>query len=142
MNQGKVPFSWEDLPGVSKTGTDQKPPYFAANKLQPPPYKQGPSTRKVSSTQMQRIPLPPCPFQPRPPTPAPSRRNSGKKEDDDPFLLAYRECTKDACAAEKTQSKHGGGSGTIRKRLSALSCKQSSCSVRDGNLVRLSNSEL
>ncbi|OWM70773.1 hypothetical protein CDL15_Pgr014446 [Punica granatum] len=141
MGKGNVPFSWEDMPGISKSGANQKPYSPAANKLPPPPCPRSRFTRKLPFHEMQNIPLPPCAFQPPLPA-APPQRSSSKKgvqKDDDPFLAAYRECTKSSKEANKSSKHHGARSG-LRKHVSCLSCKRS-CSVRDGNFVRISHSD-
>lgn len=143
MGKGNVPFRWEDMPGVSKAvlkaAADQKP-QLPASKLPPPPCPQSFRITKISSFEMQDIPLPPCTFQPPPPPGPPQRTSSNKsaKKDDDPFLVAYRECTKSSRGANKSSSKHWTRLGLIRKLVFALSCKRS-CSVRDGNLIRISH---
>lgn len=136
MGKGNVPFSWEDMPGVSKAEMGRKPIYFPANKLPPPPCPRSQEARKISLYGTQNIPLPPCTF--RPPPPVPSQRIRSSK-DDDPFLVAYRECTKSTREASKLP-EHGPGSGSIRKHLFSLSSCKRSCSVRDGNLVRVRHS--
>ncbi|TYH28890.1 hypothetical protein ES288_A02G180100v1 [Gossypium darwinii] len=51
---------------------------------------------------------------------------------DDPFLAAYKECTKSG------EIKTGGSKLPVRKKKIGFSCKNA-CDVRDDNLVRLSN---
>lgn len=138
MGTGNVPFTWEDMPGVSKAAANQKLP-LPAHELPPPPCRPSRSLRKDLSFEVQDIPLPPCTFQP-PPPPQRSSSSKGAKKDDDPFLVAYRECTKSSREANKP-SKRGGRPGLFRKHMSrVLSCKRS-CSVMDGNLIRISHSE-
>ncbi|CAN6682305.1 unnamed protein product [Malus baccata var. baccata] len=124
---GNVPFAWENKPGVSKlshkqTHTDRK--YY----LPPPPcpYRSSP---KLFLHDFQ-LPLPPCTFQ----QPL-SRSSSSKALRDDPFLVAFQECTKpDPMDKSKTLSlshKYGVRSGFGRWfGFGDLSCKSSS-SVRD-----------
>ncbi|KAM1527173.1 hypothetical protein ACFXTI_016372 [Malus domestica] len=124
---GNVPFAWENKPGVSKlshkqTHTDRK--YY----LPPPPcpYRSSP---KLFLHDFQ-LPLPPCTFQ----QPL-SRSSSSKALRDDPFLVAFQECTKpDPKDKSKTLSlsqKYGVRSGFGRWfGFGDLSCKSSS-SVRD-----------
>ncbi|GMJ15261.1 hypothetical protein HRI_005195300 [Hibiscus trionum] len=126
-SQGKVPFSWENKPGVCKE-TSQPQVFeqdYTLQKLPPPPCRS--ESGKISVHDIE-IPLPPCVFQP--PLRTCSRR-SLKKTDDDPFLAAYKECTKKG-------KKHGGHAlFGLNKCFSGFSCKRS-CSVRDDNIVRVS----
>ncbi|KAE8715754.1 Detected protein of unknown function [Hibiscus syriacus] len=50
---------------------------------------------------------------------------------DDPFLAAYKECT-------KSGGKTGGSKLSVRIKKIRFSCKNS-CDVRENNLMRLSN---
>ncbi|KAJ6796914.1 Uncharacterized protein M6B38_220895 [Iris pallida] len=91
------------------------------------------------------IPLPPCMFRAPPPPPQqqPHRRSASRgyrptpRKEDDPFLAAYRECTKSfnkdqkkgAAAAAKDRSKKGSGWLGF-----GFSCKQGS-GVRDDSTV-------
>ncbi|KAE8686057.1 hypothetical protein F3Y22_tig00111088pilonHSYRG00445 [Hibiscus syriacus] len=54
----------------------------------------------------------------------------------DPFLAAYKECTKSG--ENGKLSSEDGGSKFARKKKIDFSCKES-CDVRDDNLVRISN---
>ncbi|KDP41585.1 hypothetical protein JCGZ_15992 [Jatropha curcas] len=130
-SKGNVPFSWEKKPGVSKVNAminnNQEQDQIVV-KLPPPPCPI--ESPRVSAHEIS-IPLPPCTFQP------PSRSSSRKW--DDPFLAAYKECTK---SSTRSKAKVAGGSAGfsrsgLRKGMFKLSCK-SSCSVRDDNLVRVS----
>ncbi|KAA8528440.1 hypothetical protein F0562_035795 [Nyssa sinensis] len=90
--QGNVPFSWENKPGVSKITCHDCPAdegHFKVKVLPPPPCPPENIAAKASYHDLQ-IPLPPCPFQP--PSRSSSRR--GIRKEDDPFLTAYKECTK------------------------------------------------
>ncbi|KAI3417382.1 uncharacterized protein J3R85_014510, partial [Psidium guajava] len=146
--RGNVPFAWENKPGVSKatTRSDREdspllPPIEDRRqfptKLPPPP------CRTVDCVREMRIPLPlpPCIFQP--PTRSSSKKG-GKKQDDDPFLAAYKECTKGTKAGHRHKSsKHDDGRlgfGLRKHVIANFSCKRS-CSVRDDNLVRVSHFE-
>ncbi|OMO70852.1 hypothetical protein COLO4_28461 [Corchorus olitorius] len=134
-SQGNVPFSWENKPGVCKmTSQDCLKEDFFLQKLPPPPCP--PETARVSisnSIQDNKIPPPPGAFQP--PSRSSSRR--GLKKSDDPFLAAYKECTKSTNKGKLAKNVNGGGSGNLKKGVFSFSCKQS-CSVRDDNLVRIS----
>ncbi|KAK4804420.1 hypothetical protein SAY86_004237 [Trapa natans] len=145
MGRGKVPFSWEELPGVSKAATiDQRQHLPPNHKLPLPPCRPSQSLRKIMSFEMQNIPLPPSTFQPPLQAVTPRMCSSIKsaKKDDDPFLVAYRECTKGSREASNS-SKRGISrpAGLFRKPMSGLLSCKGSCSVRDGNLIRISHSE-
>lgn len=124
MSLDKVPFSWENEPGVSKVSDlkDDDGPRLSF-KLPPPPCPT--ESGRVSVRDIQ-IPLPPCAFQP--PSRSSSRRGLGfNKHDQDPFLAAFKECTKNS------------RKGKLRKKaMFNFSCKNS-CGVRDDNLVRVSH---
>ncbi|KAG6648839.1 hypothetical protein CIPAW_07G172100 [Carya illinoinensis] len=71
--------------------------------------------------------------------PAPSRSSSKKGlKREDPFLAAYKECTKSINGNGKSP-KNGVNlySGFGKITMPDFSCRRS-CSVRDGNLVRIS----
>lgn len=128
-SKGNVPFSWENEPGISKETprdyhVDSEPD--VAVKLPPPPClppENGRASLSSGFYDLQNIPLPPCAFQ-APPLRSGSRRGL-YKEQNDPFLKAYKECTK---------SKSGKKG---KRNMSLFSCK-SSCSVRDDSIVRIS----
>ncbi|XVF39768.1 hypothetical protein PTKIN_Ptkin01aG0059000 [Pterospermum kingtungense] len=116
-SQGKVPFSWENKPGVCKETTIQEGTEFEVD-------------QKAIRVSIQAIKIPPPPCGLHPPTRTSSRRGLKKSDhDDDPFLAAYKECTKSI------------GKGKLAKKdkrgMFSFSCKQS-CSVRDDNLVKIS----
>lgn len=132
-SRGTIPFSWENKPGVSKVtypteGDDDD----LVHKLPPPPCPSDQKAAKISVHDFQ-IPLPPCAF------PPPSRSSSTKglrKHEDDPFLAAYKECTKSSRPA-KGKSFKSHVQSAFRKNMLVFSCTRSS-SVRDDNLVRIS----
>ncbi|CAK9137668.1 unnamed protein product [Ilex paraguariensis] len=130
-SHGNVPFSWENKPGVSKVGAQDRreDDRKIAVKLPPPPCP--PETARAASFHDLQIPLPPCGFQ------APLRSSSRKsvKNKDDPFLMAYRECTK-SNGKGKLSSRDDVGLGS-KKNMSFFSCKRS-CSVREDSLIRIS----
>ncbi|KAJ9166368.1 hypothetical protein P3X46_021138 [Hevea brasiliensis] len=127
--KGNVPFSWEKKPGVSRVAIQRYPSEEDFVKLPPPPCPIG--SPRVSAHDIQ-IPLPPCTFQP------PSRSSSSRsfRKQDDPFLAAYKECTKSTNKKAKLSKNLAAGSG-LRKGIFNLFCKNC-CSVRDDNLVRVS----
>ena len=121
---------------------NQKPAsVYQATKLRAPPN----SSRHVDLKSMAHglyIPLPPCRFQP---TPTQNRKGITRPEED-PFLAAFIECTKSVkedgrpVKVEKKAVRRNSTWPRV-KRLGlglGFSCK-SSCSVREGNLVKFSN---
>lgn len=142
-SSGKITFSWEKKPGVSKEITTQghenliQKEFLSNNKLPPPPACSAEAATNTSTPARNlvhdfQIPLPPCPFQP------PYYRTSSKKGlwINDPFLAAYKECTKNQKGANKKLTKGRRNSESrLWKSLSFFSCKRSSI-VCDDNLVR------
>ncbi|KAF4375181.1 hypothetical protein F8388_017327 [Cannabis sativa] len=126
-SQGSIPFSWEDKPGISKVA--QQNPRVQALDLTSSP-SPSPSISNTNNDLVKlKIPLPPCPT----PSQPPSRSNSAKglKWQEDPFLLAYKECTK---PQKKGNNKKAS---KVRKTMFMyFSCK-SSCDVRNENFVKL-----
>ncbi|TYG63421.1 hypothetical protein ES288_D06G028800v1 [Gossypium darwinii] len=133
QSQGNVPFSWENKPGISKEtpqllqsfkeGDDH---YTLQKKLPPPPCRL--ESAKVPIHYID-IPLPPCVFQPPLRT---CSKGSGVDDGDDPFLAAYKECTKGS-----NKGKKGRGWFVLKKGFFSFACK-GSCGVRDDSLVRVS----
>ena len=142
-SSNKVSFSWEKKPGVSKVTTHGETlprEHEPLAKLPPPPCTQqeAANTTRNHVHDFQNIPLPPCAFQP------PYYRTSSKKglwvQDDDPFLAAYKECTKNQKSGGGRTKKlaKAGIESRLRKGLSCFSCKRS-CSVHGNNSVRISS---
>lgn len=136
-SQGNVPFSWEKKAGVSKVHQPESltREEELLHNLPPPPCTTevgGGGKMNCGVQDIQNIPLPPCAFQP------PFYRTSSKKglwvQDDDPFLAAYRECTK----TRKLGRNKNNRESVLRKSMSFFSCKRS-CAVRNNNLVRISH---
>lgn len=79
------------------------------------------NTNKAISHDM-GLPLPPCAFR------QPSLKSSSRRiKDDDPFLMAYKKCTK------------SNKQGTLTRKNSFLGSCKVSCSVRDDSIVRVSH---
>ena len=99
---GKVPFSWENEPGICKVSHKESPKYMRQGtpKLPPPPC-QSYSHRVVG--QDVQIPLPSGPSRPLP-------RSSSTKvvQREDPFLAAYMECTKSEGHGKFSKGKRQG----------------------------------
>jgi hypothetical protein len=132
-----IPFAWENKPGVSKvTYEDHQNPNTEGDdfvlKLPLPPCPTE-KAAKLSALDL-HIPLPPCAFQP----PLRSSSARGLRKHEDPFLAAYKECTKTKSTAKgKGQSFRNHVRSIFRKNMLVFSCKRS-CSVRDDDLVRVS----
>ncbi|KAL6012903.1 hypothetical protein ACLOJK_003392 [Asimina triloba] len=131
---GNVPFSWEDSPGISKESPSDHDHDQVGSKaeegleilrLPPPPCpSECPKAAGVVLHDLQ-VPLPPCPFQP------PLRSSSKRVQKEDPFLAAYKECTKSVARDRKE--------GKERRKvwaLSIFSC-HNSCGIRDDALVKV-----
>ncbi|XVE70225.1 hypothetical protein DITRI_Ditri10aG0055800 [Diplodiscus trichospermus] len=121
-SQGTVPFSWENKPGVCKLANQEGP---------------------KEDCFLQKLPPPPCPPAKAPcafhqPSRTSSRR--GLKKSDDPFLAAFKECSKSKSNSKGKLARKDGGSG-LKMGLFNFSCKQS-CSFRNDNLVRVSQLHL
>ncbi|KAL4585044.1 hypothetical protein LXL04_009657 [Taraxacum kok-saghyz] len=139
--QGNIPYSWENRPGVrketlagggrrkdvqNKEGRRKEEEHEHEHdtkeksrkvSLPPPPCE---NSNKAACHDID-LPLPPCTFQP------PMRSLSRKCKDDDPFLIAYKECTK------------SNKKGTLMRNNSFLGSCKYSCSVRDDSIVRVSH---
>lgn len=125
-SQGSVPFSWEDTPGVSKATHQECPANIGNTALNRPPQL---------SIQHLEIPLPPYLAQP----PRISTSSKGLwGQEEDPFLAAYRECTKSVESAKKPKNSKKGFDVGRRKWKFTLSCKHS-CDVEDDSLMMLSH---
>ncbi|MED6197713.1 hypothetical protein PIB30_059200 [Stylosanthes scabra] len=172
----KVSFSWEKKPGISKVIATNTTTLNDTNnhgeipikeneilsKLPPPPscIQQQKQEQEKDTTNIpnyhhdfQDIPLPPCAFQP------PYYRTTSKKglwvvqdHQDDPFLAAYKECTKnnnqrsgdDGERKKKNKNTKLVNRGRLiesrlRKGLSLFSCKKFSSVHDNNNLVRISS---
>ncbi|KVH98728.1 hypothetical protein Ccrd_023045 [Cynara cardunculus var. scolymus] len=133
--EGNIPFSWENKPGIrkdkifagegrGKVVQDISSTTQGRRKLPLPPL---PCENSDKATCVDdddhhiRIPLPPCAF------PPPSRSSSRRSKADDPFLIAYKECTK------------SNKKGTLMRKNSFLASCKHSCSVRDDSIVRVSH---
>ncbi|KAL5755128.1 hypothetical protein ACOSP7_023348 [Xanthoceras sorbifolium] len=141
-SQGSIPFSWEDKPGVSRINHQECPSDTRIHALNlVSSAKPSPDHFQV---QERKIPLPPCPSQP-----CTTQRSASSKGltgwwQEDPFLVAYKECTKNTRNVKLTSSTECKRSTTVgsktRKKKSKFifSCKNS-CDVKDDNLVMLPN---
>ncbi|XVE86963.1 hypothetical protein DITRI_Ditri18aG0077900 [Diplodiscus trichospermus] len=143
-SQGNIPFSWEDKPGISKsfkvTHNDQYCPIdvgFCAHN-QTTPADTSESSTKILVHDKKVPPPPPCSIQ------QPPKRSTSVKGlrwwQEDPFLAAYKVCTKSGGNGKLPSEgrKNGGSKLLVRKKRITFSCKDSS-DVRDDNLVILSH---
>ncbi|CAI8609391.1 unnamed protein product [Vicia faba] len=129
---GSIPFSWEDKPGICKTPNKDYP----LNIINPKPFsKFSPSKNKKNIIEFQQdkkipIPLPPCPT-----TQPPQRSTSGKgfKLQQDPFLVAYKECTK----SEKSCKFQSKNKKALLRNYCIFSCRNA-MDVKDDSYVKLS----
>ena len=129
-SRGIIPFSWENKPGVSKLVTNQEC-HTEGDFLLKLPTPPCPSEATTISGHDLQIPLPPCVFQ----SPSRSSSKKGLRKHEDPFLAAYKECTKSNIGKGKSLKYDVGL--WFGKKMLAFSCK-CSCSVRDDNLGRIS----
>lgn len=111
QSKGSIPFAWEDKPGIRKT-THPKHDCSDIN------------ITSEKAIEDMKIPLPPCLSQPS------LRSNSGKgfRWQQDPFLVAYKECTKLENLQELGSDRKKGTVGSnysIKKSRSIFSCKNS-----------------
>ncbi|CAN4095318.1 unnamed protein product [Withania somnifera] len=141
--KGNVSFSWENKPGVlTSKVTQTKFDYdIQFSPLNPLPLSK--NTRDLDFHGL-NIPPPPC-FYERPPRLRSSSRRGFKKQDDDPFYMAYKECSK--------TSRKGRFLGGLSKddcfigmkknnyMSSVFSCKHS-CGVREDSVVMINLSHL
>nr|KYP53128.1 hypothetical protein KK1_024950 [Cajanus cajan] len=115
-SHGSIPFSWEDKPGVS--------PNHLSN-----------SKRMLEIHD--KIPLPPCPLQP--PRRSTSEKDKGFRWQEDPFLVAYKECTKSDEKSYKVPRKNKKGVGSnFSLSKSIFSCRSTN-DVQDDIYVKLSH---
>ncbi|MBA0595591.1 hypothetical protein Gorai_012457 [Gossypium raimondii] len=120
QSRGNVPFSWENKPGIRKeTCQEGKEHHYFMRKLTPPPFPPQSVGMSIEGIKIS------------PPPPPPSRR---LKKSDDPFLAAYKECTR---STSKGKLAKRDSMSSLKKGIFNFSCKQS-CSVENNNLVRVS----
>lgn len=133
-SKGNVPFSWENKPGVSKiTPTKNCATGGFSPKLPPPPCL---VPEKAKGAAFHHLQIPPPP----PLLRSSSRRGFNKQ--DDPFLIAYKECTKSSRKGNKflggfSKDDFGFGMKNKKKNKSIFSCKNS-CSVMEDNVIKVS----
>lgn len=124
LSQGNVPFSWEESPFCFR---DFQALALHSSPLPPPHISQFDVVSK--------IPPPPCRLPPRSVTNAVSA-----KEEDDPFLAAYKECTKSAKNGKFVPNTGNKGAVAVVKKSKffGFSCKSIvSCEIRDASFFKL-----
>ncbi|KAI4385272.1 hypothetical protein MLD38_003319 [Melastoma candidum] len=135
-SQGSIPFSWESRPGIMKFLPNDRP-------VEETPPSVNDDTAPESPVCDPRIPLP------QPPMRSTSYRAMFRPGQDDPFLAAYRECTRSGQntvgSSPEGRYRENRGNGIRRKKgllgrkgLSMFSCK-SSCDVREDNFISMSD---
>ncbi|KAF8034253.1 hypothetical protein BT93_C0521 [Corymbia citriodora subsp. variegata] len=133
-----IPFSWEHSPGISKATHQNQERRSSSLAWSPPPVSTLRSGSQGSGQEWkEKIPPPPGMA-----AAVPKRSASLKVflwREDDPFLAAYKECTK---SADEPGGDEGKKSNLVKsrwrkKRMSIFSCK-SSCDVRENSFVSLS----
>ncbi|KAL4644562.1 hypothetical protein ACB092_02G173600 [Castanea dentata] len=141
-SQGSIPFSWEDKPGICKVNTECPTDIrvrlhalkLKSSQSPPAPYISDSITAKVSG-QDNKIPPPPCPQLQS------LRRSTSVKRhrwQEDPFLVAYKECTKSTVENGKVPSASKKVvESRLRKTKSIFSCKNS-CEVQEDNTLKFS----
>lgn len=136
-SHGSIPFSWEDKPGVSKTPNndfseknkklDSPFPPLAPNHLRS-------NSRRMLEFEEKKIPLPPCPLQaPRRST---SEKEKGFRWQEDPFLVAYKECTKSEKNCKVPRKNKKGVGSNLRLTKSIFLCTSAN-DVKDDIYVKL-----
>ncbi|KAH1082499.1 hypothetical protein J1N35_022260 [Gossypium stocksii] len=140
-----IPFSWEDKPEVSRSKPkvnyyDQDCPiglgFYDLNQKN---YVSDPSGSSSISVHEKKVPPPP-PLSVQLKG-SPYRKGGLKWWQEDPFLLAYKECTKSGGNMKhlSSEAKESTDSSELSwKKKITFSCKKS-CDVSNDNLVRLSN---
>lgn len=126
---GKVPFSWENEPGICKASHKESPKdkRQGTPKLPPPPC-QSYSPRIVG--QDVQIPLPSGPSRPL-------LRSSSTKvvQTDDPFLAAYMECTKSEGHGKFSEGKRQGDGNSRLGRSWIRFFSMNSSEIKDNRRV-------
>jgi hypothetical protein len=147
-SHGSIPFSWEDKPGICKTPNNERPLNSIYQKssskiLLPSHNFHNISKKNTQEFQDKKIPIPLPPYQTQPPPPPHQRSTSmkGIKLQEDPFLVAYKECTKSDKSC-KMQSKNKKGVGfnflSLRRNCCIFSCRRSAIDVKDDSYIKLS----
>ncbi|MBA0770313.1 hypothetical protein Gotri_018968 [Gossypium trilobum] len=143
--EGSIPFSWEDKPVVSKSEPkvnhyDQDCPIgLELCDLNQKNYVSDPSGSSSILVHEKKVPPPP-PLSVQLKG-SPSGKGGLKWWQEDPFLLAYKECTKSGGNMKhlSSEAKESTGSSKLsRKKKITFSCKKS-CDVSNDNFVRLPN---
>lgn len=139
FSQGSVPFSWEDSPGVRKSAAaGQDRPHGTASESKAACTAVNTSS-VLDNPVAQKSAIPPPPRMAGPPRRTGSVKGFWGRETD-PFLEAYKECTKDSGTKPESsgQSKKLCSRFRVRKSTSSLFSCKSSCDVREDSFVRLS----
>ncbi|CAL1380910.1 unnamed protein product [Linum trigynum] len=127
-SQWSIPFSWEDSPGVSKTKIHRR--CHDDDEGSPPPPPSGRRSMEArESDHGTLLPPPPpssCTKLQRHLRGSSSGKTSsfGRCQLEDPFLAAYKECTKDRFRWWKKTAKNYGSNGNGKKLMSSDQSKK------------------
>lgn len=152
-SHGNVPFSWEKKPGVSKETTQITTKKFLMEDLDDDhdhhddhDYDHQDFVLKLPPCRRARAsfssPVPPPPGVDQQPSLRSSSMRGLRKQgghDQDPFLAAFKVCTKSSVKTTHGNYRSDFMSG-LRSLFAVAPCKRpESCDVREGNLVRVSH---
>lgn len=141
-SQGNIPFSWEDTPGVSKSMPQHDSLIDPTRRSSISNFPNFDSFSGLMALKCEDIKIPPPPpcqnLQP------PRRSISGKgigrwQWQEDPFLAAYKECTKSSCNGKLDANENKKKNVRARKNYKFMFSCRNSCDVEDGSFVKLSN---
>ncbi|KAF6136900.1 hypothetical protein GIB67_018939 [Kingdonia uniflora] len=128
MSHHRIAFSWENKLGVMNTNQEDLVDIDKPLPLPPPPFLRD-SPKVVGHRKFRDLLIA------RPPSRNSSRKAVTKGDQDDPFLAAYKECTK---SVKLSKDRKKGSAPWKERNGSIFSCKHS-CGIKEDNLVRVSH---